>query len=406
MIKRVAGCLGVVTILMSGLVACGSENGEAVPPPPAPLPADPIAPGDALPNTPAPTPPAAAICAEATGSYAATREPSNVMLLLDRSGSMHIQLPSGDTRWNAMKKGLFDLLGVLPATTQAGVMMFPQGDAPVNAYCGINATLNDVKCTAGWPEPSQAARCTASTYQAGVSSALLSASQSTAIKNHVSASDAEFYWGTPLAPSLTAAIAAQRASTAPGAKSVILLTDGNPTSCGDVGISNDVSHVVDAAQAGLTGTLVRTFVIGVVDGARQAAKAENLSPVAVAGGTKRFAGCEATNECFYAVTQSNFAADLKKIFEEISLQAFDCTFNLPPASADTDPAKINVQIDDAAGSRAIPKDAGHQNGWDYLPNGTQIQLYGQACTDMKSEQAKLKVVLGCKTIVTEMSTTR
>jgi von Willebrand factor type A domain len=282
--------------------------------------------------------------------------------------------------------------------------MFPQGDAPVNAYCGIDAALNDVKCAASWPEPGQAARCSAASYQVGVNSAPLSTSQVTAIKNHVTASDSEFYWGTPLSTALNAAIKAQRDSAAPGAKSVILFTDGNPTSCGDVGISNDVSHVVNAATSGLSGTLVRTFVIGIVDGARQAAKAENLSPVAVAGGTKRFTGCEATNECFYAVTQSNFAADLKKIFEEISLQAFDCTFNLPAASATTDPNKINVQVDDGTGAKSVGQDTSHQNGWDYLPNGTQIQLYGQACTDMKSEKAKLSVVLGCKTIVAESST--
>ena len=68
---------------------------------------------------------------------------------------------------------------------------------------------------------------------------------------------------------------------------------------------------------------------------------------------------------------------------------------MPQASANTDPAKINVQID----KQSISRDAGHQNGWDYLPNGTQIQLYGQACTDMKNDGAKLDVVLGCKTLI-------
>jgi hypothetical protein len=341
----------------------------------------------------------APICAEATGQYAATKEPSNVLFLLDRSGSMHIKLPSNDTRWQATKTGFFDLLNVLPASTTAGLMLFPQGDAPVNAYCGIDATLNDVKCSAGWPEPGETARCSAATYTAGVPSALLASSQVQSMKDHVTASDAEFYWGTPLATALTAAIGAQKASTKPGAKSVILLTDGNPTSCGNSGVSNDIANVVAAAQAGVQGSLVRTFVIGLVDSARQAAKAENLSPVAVAGGTARFAGCEATNECFHKLTDATFAADLKKIFEEISLQAFDCTFNLPQATASTDPALVNVQLTDKNGNtQTVSKDPSRQNGWDYLPNGTQIQLYGQACTAMKDEAAKLRIVLGCKTV--------
>jgi len=280
-------------------------------------------------------------------------------------------------------------------------MLFPQGDAPVNTYCGIDASLNDVTCKDNWPEPSETARCSPSSYTANVSSALLSPAQVKAMQDQVTASDAAFYWGTPLATALTAAITAQKASTLPGAKSVILLTDGNPTSCDNSGISNDIANVSAAAAAGLQGTLVRTFVIGLVDSVRQAAKAENLSPIAVAGGTKRTATCEADNSCFYKLSDATFAADLKKVFEEVSLQAFDCTFNMPAASNGADPSLINVQLSNASGSRTVARDPSRVDGWDYLPNGTQIQLYGQACTDMKDSAASLRIVLGCKTAVAE-----
>jgi hypothetical protein len=370
------------------MFACGSEaENKAAPPPPQNNLGD---------GTPKEDPPAADVCAEATGQYTATREPSNVLFLYDRSGSMHIKLPTNATRWEATKAGFFDLLSTLPPSTGAGLMLFPQGDTPVNSYCRIDSTSNDVDCDDGWPEPSGAARCAADSYKANVPSGLLNPAQVTAMKNEVTASDASFYWGTPLSTALTAAIAAQRASTLPGAKSVILLTDGNPTSCSDSGITNDISHVVDAAASGLQGTLVRTFVIGLVDSARQAAKAENLSPIAVAGGTKRTAGCEADNSCFYKLTDANFTADLEQVFKEISTQAFDCTFNLPPQTAGTDPSLITVQLAKGGSSQPVAQDATHANGWDYLPNGTQIQLYGQACTDMKDENASLRIVLGCK----------
>ena len=386
--------ISVVFGLLGGLVAaaCGGEAGAPLPAPPPVEPGPQL--GDGEPEEPAP-----AICAESAGSYTATREPSNVLFLYDRSGSMHIQLPSKQTRWEATKKGFFDLLASLPSSTGAGLMLFPQGDAPVNAYCGIDPALNDVRCKSSWPEPSESARCSAASYKADVPSAQLSASQVKAMQDQVNASDAGFYWGTPLASALTAAIATQKASTLPGAKSVILLTDGNPTSCGNSGISNDIEHVAEAASPGLQGTLVRTFVIGLVDSSRQAAKAENLSPIAVAGGTKRTVDCETDNSCFYKLTDANFAADLKKVFEEISVQAFDCTFNLPEQTTGTDPALINVQLSDASGTRTVSRDPAHANGWDYLPNGTQIQLYGQACTDMKDESAKLRIVLGCQTLV-------
>src|SRR5438034_542981 len=109
----------VLTLCAVGSTGCGSEAGaDALSRPDVPLPdrqADPPAADDAPP-----------ICAEASGQYTAVREPSNVLFLLDRSGSMHIKLPSGQTRWQSTKKGLVDLLGVLPATTRAGMMMFPQ----------------------------------------------------------------------------------------------------------------------------------------------------------------------------------------------------------------------------------------------------------------------------------------
>lgn len=370
--------------------ACGGE--------PASLPSQPVA--DSTPQFPTNTPPpvakpAAPFCAEVKGEYEATREPSNVLFLYDRSGSMHIELPSNVTRWRAMKSGFFDLLGKLPSSTAAGLMLFPQGDAPVNEYCGIDASINDVHCKSGWPEPSQKDRCDAGLYKASVPSNYLSSNHVAELESMVSASDSDFYWGTPLSTALTAAIATQRASQLPGAKSVILLTDGNPTSCSDEGISNDISHVADAAAVGLdsNGALVRTFVIGLTDSSRQAAKAENLQAIAAAGGTKRF----------YKLTDDNFADDLSKVFEQVSAQAFDCTFNLPSA-AGHDLSQLNVTVEGAARANpTVARDPSHKEGWDLLPNGTQLQLYGESCRAMKDDAAKLHVVLGCPAIVVPSS---
>lgn len=393
----ISSCIALLSASGLVAVACGGESS---------LPSEPVA--DFTPQFPTGGPPpigkpAAPLCAEAKGEYEATREPSNVLFLYDRSGSMHIQLPSKATRWDATKQGFFELLEALPSSVSAGLMLFPQGDAPVNTWCGIDASVNDVRCKASWPEPSQKARCDAQRYTPSVASDFLSAEQIDDLEDAVSASDRDFYWGTPLSTALSAAIAAQRASTAPGAKSVILLTDGNPTSCGDEGISNDISHVVDAAAAGLDGEgpLVRTFVIGLTDSSRQAAKASNLSPIAVAGGTKRTSTCEKNDSCFYKLTDDNFAEDLKKVFEQVSAQAFDCTFNLP-ASAGVDLSQLNVQLESALrASPTVARDPSHEEGWDLLPNGTQIQLYGEACRAMKDDNAKLRIVVGCPSVVLE-----
>ncbi len=390
-LRAAAVLLGVPFAL--AVVACGSdgEQGNTVP-----APAQATTPGV---ERPAETTQPAAVCDNVEGMFTATKEPSNVLLLLDRSGSMQIKLSNNETRWDATKRGLFELLGNLPATTSAGAMMFPQGDSPVN-FCFINTT-NEVECTPGPARPPKAPRCTPSTYKVGVPNGTVAQSQIDKIHDYVTSSDKDFYYGTPMAAALTAAIDAQRTSTIPGARSVVLLTDGNPTDCHTDADpdANDIARVVAAADNGVKGqTLVRTFVMGVIDGTKGATP-ENLSKVAKAGGTGRTANCEATNDCFYALNAATFQQDIQKAFAEISLQAFDCTFNLPAGNAMSDPAKTNVELQTTTGKHPINKDANHQDGWDYLPNGTQIQLYGQACQDMKSDvDAKVNIVIGCKTI--------
>src|SRR2546423_1142569 len=64
------------------------------------------------------------------------------------------------------------------------------------------------------------------------------------MEDRVSASDPHFYGGTPLAAAVKAAVDAQKASTNDGIKSVVILTDGAPTSCDTTADpnANDISH--------------------------------------------------------------------------------------------------------------------------------------------------------------------
>jgi hypothetical protein len=328
-------------------------------------------------------------CSEAQGIYTARPETSNVMLLIDRSGSMHIKLSTADTRWTGTKKGLADLLRSLPATSRAGAMMFPQGDQPITC-CGIDPALNDVKCSCATGElPGTALRCAAPTYKAGVPLGPLDAAQIAAIEAHVAGSDAEFYWGTPLATGLKAALDQMTASKAEGPKSVVLLTDGIPTSCDSPNDpqANDVARVVAAATSGAQAG-VRTFVMGVIDGSK-GARESSLAQIAAAGGTSKH----------YAINAQTFSQDIKSAFEKIALEAFDCAFELPePAmGAEHDLSKVNVVIKGTNADRALSRDTTHQDGWDYL--GDRIQVYGAACTALKADPAaRVDVVVGCKTV--------
>lgn len=379
------------TLALAGVLACAADPAKPPPPPddqdsgPPPPPPDTVDAGEPL-------------CPDATGTYPAQPAAGNVLFLMDRSGSMQIKLTSGDTRWKATKTGLFDLLGTLPPSTRAGAMMFPQGDAPISC-CWISSTANDVTCSCASGElPGINPRCEVGTYDVPVPVAGLGPSQVSDIEAYISSSDADFYWGTPLASSLTAAIDAQVASNLDGTKSVVLLTDGYPTSCDSTSNpgANDIQLVIDAAAAGEKQG-VRTFVLGVIDGTK-GARADYLSPIAEAGGTARAAGCSATDDCFYALDNTTFATDLKAALDQIELQAFDCSFALPQTQGTPDLSKVNVQIQTTQGTQTIARDTSHANGWDFLPNQTHIELYGAACSTIKADPSnKVDIVLGCST---------
>ncbi|HSQ61631.1 MAG TPA: hypothetical protein VLM85_00395 [Polyangiaceae bacterium] len=387
--------LATLFLVGVGLLACAADPTQPAPPPPADT-------ADAAPPPP-PAQTADAVappwCPDATGIYTAQKVPGDVLFLMDRSGSMQIKLSNGDTRWADTKTGLFNLLKALPTTTRAGAMMFPQGDAPISC-CWISSTLNDVTCSCATGElPGIGVRCDASNYAVPVPVADISPQQVSDIEAYISSSDADFYWGTPLAAALTAAIDRQQASKLDGTKSVVLLTDGYPTSCDSSTdpTANDIQHVVDAAAAGAQAG-VRTFVLGVIDGTK-GARASYLSPIAEAGGTARTPSCGTTDDCFYALNNATFTQDLQAAFDQIQLQAFDCSFDLPqPQGGAPDLSKINVELQTQQGTQQVMRYTTHQNGWDYLPNQKHLQLYGNACTTLKADvKNQVDVVVGCTT---------
>ena len=64
-----------------------------------------------------------------------------------------------------------------------------------------------------------------------------------------------------------------------------------------------------------------------------------------------------------------------------------------------DPSTLNVEVATANGSYVVPRDASKRDGWDYLPGGKQLQVYGEACKKLADDGAKVKVVVGCTTVI-------
>lgn len=326
----------------------------------------------------------------AQSATAMKKDLSNVLFLIDRSGSMHIRLSSGGTRWTDTKSGLATFLQSLSNTTRAGAMMFPQGNAPVD-FCYIDAGINDVVCRQGPARPDAAPRCDASNYSLGVPIGPMDNGKRTAIMQHIASSDEEFYYGTPIAPALRGAIDQLRASPLDGAKSVVLLTDGYPTACTNKsGGRDEPQPAYDAALYGVAGgSLVRTFVMGVIDGTK-GADASVLRQIAVAGGTDHH----------YEINEATFAQDMARALGDIGLQAFDCTFSLPDTNGRVlDKDSVNVEVYGQS-QRVVPRDTSRKNGWDYLPGDKQIQFYGEACKALQTEtQVRVDIVVGCKTVI-------
>jgi len=265
------------------------------------------------------------VCPDATGVYEVQPAQSNLLFLLDQSGSMHLWVGENDTRWSLTTAGLGNILEALPDETVGGLQMFPSGDASIG--CCVVTEGNYIDCGAcGAGElPGPEARCAEETYHPlAVPMAPMDAAHESTLMSTVRAEDESFYWGTPLAPALGGAIDGVASLSGEGVTSVILLTDGLPTSCHteEDPEANDVSRALEAASRGAT-LGVRTYVVG-IDGAAASTDpatdlAVNLSAVAQAGGTGRYTGCEANDDCAYVVNTDNFEQALSDALFEIAL---------------------------------------------------------------------------------------
>jgi hypothetical protein len=390
----------LAALIPAALVACAAEDKivDVVEPTPVAEPEPEPAPA------PAPTPtPEPATCDDATASHTMTLAESNIVFLLDRSSSMHKSIGNGETRWTATKTGLFAILDTLPADVQGGLQVFPAGDAPRDCCSMRNDNTMDCSSCTDADKPDSAVRCDQSSYSTiptGV--APLSPGHIDLIKSTVSADDELNYWGTPMAPALNGVIAGTTNGTVAGVTSVVLLTDGLPAACSAEAVpgANNIDRVLEAVAQGQS-LGVRTFVVGIDafggKGDPDLSLATNLSPIAMAAGTARYGGCEQSDDCAYMVDVDNFEQSLDVALQQVALQATGCAFAMPQVtggSADLDGSSVSVVIDGTLTD--VARDVGHVSGWDALPGGQQLQLYGAACEMLKANPgATVEIVVSC-----------
>lgn len=351
------------------------------------------------PSAPAPGRNASAVLKGSCASATVQTEllPSNVLFVLDRSGSMLCNPPPttdsvaceqkperADTaepsKWQITTAALIEAVRALPASATVGLSYFSNNDS-----CGVNSN------------PSVALAPNGAAHQAAIESSLASVTPG---------------GGTPLVGATVLAYKYLHESALAGRISgnefVVLITDGaqseecsNPPTCADASSCTDLLADQEVARAAAPGVGIKTFVIG-VPGSEPARGA--LSRIAKNGGTAPASCSVDKGDCHFDMTAvPDLGAALAEALMQIGGQTLSCELNLPaPEDGELDLDRVNVVYSPAGAEprlfyqdTAKPCDGG-ADGWQYTADKTKIRLCGPACETARSDMGgRIDVVLGC-----------
>jgi hypothetical protein len=312
-----------------------------------------------------------------------TRRSANVILLIDRSGSMEQRTSDGMVKWTALREALQTVLPDFSDSIAVGLTFFPSDMGPFDGGVGSNASCEVPTTLAFEPRIRQSA----------------------AVLDRLSRTSPN--GSTPTAASLRLAYNwYQRAADLVGDRYLILATDGAPncdpaadvrtcrctslsTGPADAGMCVARTAVSCLDQAGVIAQLealarvgVHTFVLG-LNGVQDFA--DVLNAMADAGGRGRPGS---PTRYYSAATASEITRQLQGISEVVA----DCTLRV--MSPPPDPALVDVRLD----GRSLYHDTRRANGWDWGDGShQQIVFYGQACTDvrMATGGSRLVAAFGC-----------
>jgi hypothetical protein len=273
--------------------------------------------------------------------YQATAIPPNVLIVLDRSGSMEEELDNQGTKWQVALDAIGGVVTDFEGLVRFGLSLYP----------GLNPACDEGNgCAPG-----------AVFVDVGPNT-------STAIIDVLGfVKTCEL--GTPTAEALAGLTDYVGLQDLERTNFILLITDGKST-CED-----PVSAVAALRNESPE---IKTFVVGFGDGADPT----ELNGMAAAGGTALDG-----NLLYY---QADNAQALAGAFADIAASVMSCTFVLdmvPP-----DPNDLYVYINDVE----IERDPIHLEGWDYESKTNRITFYGSSCDLLQSGMAMdLEIVFGC-----------
>lgn len=324
----------------------------------------------------------------------ANRQPLNLLILLDRSGSMSEcasgsssssgGCSSGDSKWQAVVAAVRRMVTSLDDGSQVGLQFFPASSNPGSTDGYINPVVPIA------PLSMNRAR-------------ILSALSATGPNGN-----------TPMACAVPPSLGVLNAPDVyRGPRSLLLVTDGVATEectgvmCNPFDLAAFIACEMNAAaqaQGVILASVsagqragVRTYAIGM-----GAADSRFLSAVALNGGTARSASCLPTG-CHYSVSSSSFDTDINAALDEIRGRAASCQFaiTIDPATADLNQVNVNYFPGGGMAPRIIRHDATRMDGWDYSDDNRSIILYGPTCDDVRANTrsgSQVEILYGCPTI--------
>lgn len=299
--------------------------------------------------------------------------PPEVMIVLDRSGSMVAEFDGG-TRWSKVAEAVKSAVSSLQGNMRWGLAVYPtDNDCGTSASVDVPVATNNASTIAAKIDSYMPGGNTPTAEAVKKATAALAASTTQNPKYLLLTSD-----GEPNCTSLSVTCTCLIGS--PNAQGQCCLGPlcnfGNciPLPSGD-GVGAAEQAIKDAANQG-----VHTFVVGV---ASSGSTTTALNTLAVAGLEAR-----ASDPKFYPVGTQ---ADLVAAVNAIAGQIVSCSFALttPPPS---DLGLVEVSLNGVQ----LARDTTHAGGWDFGPGNNSILFYGQACTDLQATTSgAVKAVYKC-----------
>jgi hypothetical protein len=279
-------------------------------------------------------------------------DPPDLLIVLDKSGSMasnpEFPLPIPPTKWDLMKDAIENVTNMYQGSIRFGLSSFPSdASCGVSAGANVNVGLNNAGSINGWM---------GSNNPDGLTPAHLALQSAAAI-----------YSGLP---------------NNPAGQFVLFATDGLPN-CGGNPPSEDTASDAEtvAAVQTLKAQGIKTFVLGFGD---PFGFGSVLDDAAIAGGVPKPGG----PPHFYSATDAN---SLNTALQEIAGGIIVPTCSFAVTETPPDPDLVTVSIN----GTAIPRDSGHNNGWDYHPDAGTITFFGDACATVQGGEVNVSFVFGC-----------